>query len=109
MIKTQSACNDINEPGLIRLDDALARILEASPPIGAYERVNIENARGRTLAETVTAGFDVPRHINSAVDGYALNAADLPAEDPRILEIAGTVYAGEPFGAGSSPANACAS
>lgn len=97
MIKIQPACGDIHEPGLIPLNDALARILAASPPLGGYERVNIENARGRTLAEAITADFNVPGHTNSAVDGYALNGADLPAEGTRILEIAGKAYAGEPF------------
>ncbi|MBL1264192.1 molybdopterin molybdotransferase MoeA [Methylomicrobium sp. RS1] len=97
MIKIQPACNDIHEPGLIPLNDALTRILDASPPIGGYERVNIENARGRTLAEAITADFNVPGYTNSAVDGYALSGADLPAEGTRILEIAGKAYAGEPF------------
>jgi molybdopterin molybdotransferase len=97
MITTQPACSDSNEPGLIPLNDALGRILAAVLPIGGYEHVNIENARSRTLAEAVTAGFNVPGHTNAAVDGYALNGADLPAEGTRLLEIAGKAYAGEPF------------
>jgi molybdopterin molybdotransferase len=97
MITPQPSCNDINEPGLIPLTDALARMLAAAPLIGGYERINIEKARGRTLAEAITAGFNVPGHTNSAVDGYALAAADLPAEGTRVLEIAGKAYAGEPF------------
>jgi molybdopterin molybdotransferase len=97
MIATQPNCNDSNEPGLIPLNEALGRILAAVLPIGGYERVNLENARGRTLAETVTADFNVPGHTNSAVDGYAMNAADLPVEGTRLLAIAGKAYAGEPF------------
>jgi molybdopterin molybdotransferase len=97
MITTQPSCNDINEPGLIPLSDALARILAAVPQIEGYERVAIENARGRTLAEAVTAGFNVPGHTNSAVDGYALASADLPVENTRTLAIAGKAFAGEPF------------
>jgi molybdopterin molybdotransferase len=97
MITIQPNCNDINEPGLIPLNDALARILAAAPFIDGYERINIEKARGRTLAEAITAGFNVPGHTNAAVDGYALNAADLPPEGTRVLEIAGKAYAGEPF------------
>ncbi|MEC4747137.1 gephyrin-like molybdotransferase Glp [Methylomicrobium sp. Wu6] len=97
MITTQPSCNDINEPGLIPLDEALARILVGVPVIKAYERVNIESARGRTLAEAVTASFNVPGHTNSAVDGYAIHSADLPAAGTRVFDIAGKAYAGEPF------------
>lgn len=97
MITTQPNCNDINEPGLIPLSDALARILAAVPQIEGYERITIEKARGRTLTEAVTAGFNVPGHNNSAVDGYALASADLPAENTRTLAIAGKAFAGEPF------------
>jgi molybdopterin molybdotransferase len=97
MITIQPSCNDINEPGLIPLADALARILTAVPQIEGYERVTIEKARGRTLAEVVTAGFNVPGHTNSAVDGYALASADLPAENTQTLAIAGKAFAGEPF------------
>lgn len=97
MITTQPSCNDINEPGLIPLSDALARILAAVPQIEGYERITIEKARGRTLTEAVTAGFNVPGHNNSAVDGYALASADLPAENTRTLAIAGKAFAGEPF------------
>jgi molybdopterin molybdotransferase len=97
MITTQPSCNDINEPGLTPLSDALARILAAVPQIEGYERITIEKARGRTLTEAVTAGFNVPGHNNSAVDGYALASADLPAENTRTLAIAGKAFAGEPF------------
>jgi molybdopterin molybdotransferase len=97
MITTQPSCNDINEPGLTPLSDALARILAAVPQIEGYERITIEKARGRTLTEAVTAGFNVPGHNNSAVDGYALASADLPAENTRTLTIAGKAFAGEPF------------
>jgi molybdopterin molybdotransferase len=103
MITAQPSCNDINEPGLISLNDAVARMLAAAPLIGGYERINIEKARGRTLAEAITAGFNVPGHTNSAVDGYALAAADLPAEGTRVLEIVGKAYAGEPFQSNINP------
>jgi len=97
MITTQPTCHDIDEPGLIPLDEALARILAAVPVAGGYERLAIEKARGRTLAEAITAGFNVPAQTNSAVDGYAVHASDLPAEGTRTLDIAGKAYAGEIF------------
>ncbi|MGR8952121.1 MAG: molybdopterin molybdotransferase MoeA [Gammaproteobacteria bacterium] len=97
MITTQPSCNDIHEPGLIPLDQALGRILSAVPVISGCERITIEKARGRALSEAVTAGFDVPRHTNSAVDGYAIRAADIPSDGAAVLEIAGKTYAGEAF------------
>lgn len=40
------------------------------------ESVPLETAAGRVLAEAVTAQLDVPPFDNSAMDGYALRAAD---------------------------------
>ncbi len=97
MIISQPSCNDILEAGLIPVQDALARILSAVPVIDDYERLTIEKARGRTLAEAVTADFNVPAHTNSAVDGYAIHAADLPAQGTASLHIAGEAYAGKPY------------
>ncbi|MGJ0485310.1 MAG: molybdopterin molybdotransferase MoeA [Methylomicrobium sp.] len=103
MITTQPNCNDINETGLLPLNEALARIMAAVPQIDGYERITIEKARGRSLAEAITAGFNVPGHTNSAIDGYALASADLPTEGTRLFEIAGKAFAGEPFLGGIKP------
>lgn len=103
MIKTQSSCTDINEPGLISLDDARSHILASVPAIVSHERLNIEKARGRTLTEAVIAGFNVPIHTNSAVDGYALHSDDLPAQGTVALAIAGSAFAGKPFNSDVKP------
>lgn len=103
MIISQPSCNDILEPELIPVKDALARILSAVPVIDGYERLTIEKARGRTLAEAVTADFNVPSHTNSAVDGYAIHAADLPAQGTTALDIAGEAYAGNPYAGAVKP------
>jgi molybdopterin molybdotransferase len=97
MITTQPSCNDIHEPGLIPVKDALARILAAVPMISGHERLNIERARGRTLCEPVISTFNVPAHTNSAVDGYALHAEDLPGQGTGRLEIIGQAFAGRPY------------
>jgi molybdopterin molybdotransferase len=97
MITTQPSCNDIHEPGLIPVKDALARILAAVPMISGHERLNIERARGRTLCEPVISTFNVPAHTNSAVDGYALHAEDLPDQGTGRLEIIGQAFAGRPY------------
>lgn len=57
------------------IDDALAALLADVTPMTA-ERVALAGAAGRVLAEDVTAQLDVPPYTNSAMDGYALRAAD---------------------------------
>lgn len=57
------------------------------------ERVDLEHAASRVLAEDVAADRDTPAVARSVRDGYAVRAADLPGE----LEIIGEVRAGERF------------
>jgi molybdenum cofactor synthesis domain-containing protein len=54
-------------------------------------------ARGLVLAETVVAGESVPRFANSAMDGYAVRAADTTGAPVR-LGVVGTVSAGQSLG-----------
>ena len=95
MITTQPSCNDIFESGLLSVEQALSQIRSALPCINDYEIINIENAKARTLAENIIASFNVPKHNNSAVDGYGLNASDLPSEETASLTIIGSVFAGQ--------------
>jgi molybdopterin molybdotransferase len=60
------------------VEEARNRILGAVSPIDGWERVAIRDALGRVLREDVIAPFNVPAHDNSAMDGYALRAEDLP-------------------------------
>ena len=64
---------------MISVSDAqaqiLARITVAAPP----ELIPVAGALGRVLAEDVRSTMDVPPTDNSAVDGYAVGAADIPA------------------------------
>jgi molybdopterin molybdotransferase len=63
------------------LDDALARLLAAVPPLPAAqaEPVSTFEALGRVLADDVRSQLDVPPADNTSMDGYALRAADVPA------------------------------
>ena len=72
----------------------LARIPSPAPP----EVVTVAGALGRVLAEDVRSTTDVPPADNSAVDGYAVGAADIPRTGTRPLDVvadlpAGTLYA----------------
>jgi len=57
-------------------------------------RAAIGEAAGLVLAETVRAAESVPRFANSAMDGYAVRAADTTAA-PARLRVIGTVAAGQ--------------
>ena len=89
----------------IPLDEALALAHEAIVPIARTERVPIEAAHGRVLAATITAAADVPSFTRSAMDGYAVIAADTQnaARDrPIALTLAGRLYAGDTSDAGAA-------
>lgn len=64
--------------------------MRAVPPV---ERVPIEAAAGRVLAEALRADRDYPAVARSVRDGYAVRAIDLPAG----LEVIGEVRAGQSF------------
>jgi len=73
-------------PALQALDDVLARVLAvaAERRITQTERVSTFDALGRVLAVGVRSGLDVPPADNSAMDGYALRAADVPEAGMRL-------------------------
>jgi molybdopterin molybdotransferase len=67
-------------------------------PVTATETVDLPVSRGRILAESIVATRDVPPHDNAAVDGYAVNFADLTPDAPTTLPIGGRAAAGHPLG-----------
>lgn len=79
----------------IPLDAALTRIQTSLSPLQESERIGLKQARGRVLAEAVTATTDLPPFPNSAMDGYALHSAD--AVSNASLKVIGTAFAGHPF------------
>ncbi len=82
---------------LLSLDDALTRIKGAVQPITGNERIVLNAALGRTLAEEILSPVDVPAYTNSAMDGYAVIGSDLPEEGKVSLKVIGTSSAGHPF------------
>src|SRR3954453_11550873 len=82
---------------LLSVEAAQATVLAGVEPIPELESVAPEHALGRVLAETVTAATSLPPWDNSAMDGYAIRAADtgLASEtDPVRLTVVGEVRAG---------------
>ena len=82
--------------GLLSVEEALARILDGVTPTPA-ETVMIERAHGRVLAEPLHARVTQSPFDASAMDGYAVQAADI-ATPPATLTIIGEAAAGHPFG-----------
>jgi molybdopterin molybdotransferase len=77
-------------------DQALRTVLENVSALGV-ERVAIVAGLGRVLGEEIRAGRDIPGFDNSAMDGYAVRAADIAAAseaNPVRLEVVETVAAG---------------
>lgn len=76
--------------------DAIERILAQASPLPT-ERIPLEQAMGRALAQDVVARYELPPWDNSGMDGYAVRAADVrgatPGESVR-LRVTGAVLAG---------------
>lgn len=69
---------------LVSADDALALILRDAHPLGA-EVCTVDEALGRTLAVDVQAARTQPPADNSAMDGYAVRAADTAGAPVRLV------------------------
>jgi molybdopterin molybdotransferase len=71
------------------------RILRARiKPVAETETVPLSAAHGRVMASDIAAPIDLPPFDNSAVDGYAVRAADLDRQGETRLAISGRVTAG---------------
>ena len=82
-------------PNLLSVEDALRRILTDAPPLPAVE-VPLVEAHGRVLAKDLAAQRTQPPDAVSAMDGYAVRAADV-AKAPVTLKVIGEVAAGKPL------------
>jgi molybdopterin molybdotransferase len=79
--------------GLLSVDEALAVLLEGARPLEEIEVLPTLEATGRVLARAQSSGMDVPPMDNSAMDGYAVRRADVPAAETR-LRVAQRIAAG---------------
>ena len=77
---------------MIPLEEAQARVMEACPPRPARS-LPIGDCLGLVTAEEVVAADPVPPFSNTAMDGFALRAADT-AEAPVALQVVATLPAG---------------
>jgi len=84
------------KPAMLTVEEARERVMRAVTPLGA-EEVALVDAHGRVLAEQVVAPADIPAADNTAMDGYAVRAADVAGatrETPVTLDVIETLPAG---------------
>ncbi|MEE8046076.1 MAG: gephyrin-like molybdotransferase Glp [Dehalococcoidia bacterium] len=94
----------IDRPHRHHYDAEMLSVEEARDRILSYfEVLSVEDAQlvesmGQVLAEDLVASFDIPPLANSAMDGYAVRAADTQGasqESPVELPVTGVVAAGQ--------------
>ena len=78
---TDSCCaSSPTDATTLSVEEARAAMLASARILAGVQTVACAEALGRVLAAEVCSPIDVPPHANSAMDGYALRAADLAAE-----------------------------
>ena len=82
----------------ISFDEARRRLDASAAPITRIERIALSSAGWRVAAEDVVSSIDVPPFARSAMDGYAVIAADTLHADasPVRLRVIEQIYTGRP-------------
>jgi len=85
------------DPASMNAEQALQLILNQVESLIEIEIMPIREALNRTLAENISSSINVPGHTNSAMDGYAIQATDIPKDSQSSLKNIGTAWAGRPY------------
>jgi len=83
---------------LVDADEAAELVLDHTATLGV-EHVRLADCFGRVLADDLVASSPLPAFPSSAVDGYALRAADAG----KTLRVLGESAAGRPYGGRVEP------
>ena len=83
----------MNASPLKSLDEALAALLTHAAALQGSDMVSTFDADGRVLAADLLSEMQVPPLDNSAMDGYAMCCADVPA-DGTVLPVSQRIAAG---------------
>jgi molybdopterin molybdotransferase len=86
---------------LLTIDEALERVLEHVRLLGV-EDVAVEESLGRVVREPARAVVDLPPFPSSAMDGFAVRAAETPGEMPVAFRVAAGSAPPSPLLAGSA-------
>ena len=93
---------------MLPVEDALQHILDLCPPLPA-ETKPLHEAAGQVLAQPAIAPFDIPPHDNTAMDGYAVQAASTGGASesaPVRLSVIGELAAGALYDGSVGPGQA---
>jgi molybdopterin molybdotransferase len=88
---------------LLPIDEVERILRERVMPVAEIETVPLNAAYGRIVARDITAPISLPPFDNSAVDGYAVRAADVGRDAPTRLAITDRVAAGHAAGRALAP------
>jgi len=94
----------MTKPSMLTAQQALDHLLSHAQPVGEIEKVAMQDALGRVLAESVNSLVDVPPLDNTSMDGYAVRTADTQ-NSGSTLRIAQRIPAGS-MGAPLEPGTA---
>lgn len=86
--------NSPSQASLLSVDEALDFLLSQAHPVEAVEDALTLDALGRVLAVTQVSNISVPPLDNSAMDGYAVRAADLNQSGDTRLPVTQRIPAG---------------
>lgn len=84
--------------GVLTPEEAYRRFSSYLAPLGRGEEVDVKDALGRVIAEELLAPCDLPSFTRSAMDGYAVRAADTYGASeglPAYLKVVGEVLMGQ--------------
>lgn len=93
---------------LLSVAEARRRLLAAFTPVDV-ERIRLNHAVGRVLAEPIVSELDLPLFANSSMDGFAVRSADVASagqDGPVELRVVGDIPAGQVFGDRVGPGEA---
>ena len=96
-IEKDPSCRNDFDPRSLSADAALEQIKAGVSRVRGIEKIAIREALNRILAEDIRSRINVPSGTNSAMDGYAVNSADIPSDGIAGLNVLGTAWAGKPF------------
>lgn len=94
-LASNPSCQDDYDPNSMPVQQARQYIRRYLSAVQQTEELPLTQALGRILAQTVVSPHNVPNHDNSAMDGYAMLAAD--AQAYASLNISGSAFAGAPY------------
>ena len=78
----------------LSVNEALSLFMEHAHPVSDIEIVDTGHTLGRVLAKDQISSIDVPRHDNSAMDGYAIRSQDMVEHEISRLNVNQRISAG---------------